>query len=108
MALAISGIPMLTGDEALAFREKAEETLKKRGSIDFSKQRAEMKAILAMDSSIMMLWLMPITCLVNLTAIILRNLRLILYVLLRSQMPVFSRSTCLMRERKRLESIYLI
>ena len=31
----------------LAFREKAEETLKKRGSIDFSKQRAEMKAILA-------------------------------------------------------------
>lgn len=47
MALAISGIPMLTGNEALAFREKAEETLKKRGSIDFSKQRAEMKAILA-------------------------------------------------------------
>ena len=47
MALAISGIPMLTGDEALAFREKAEETLKKRGCIDFSKQRAEMKAILA-------------------------------------------------------------
>ena len=47
MALAISGIPMLTGDEALAFRERAEETLKKRGSIDFSKQRAEMKAILA-------------------------------------------------------------
>ena len=36
MALAISGIPMLTGDEALAFRERAEETLKKRGSIDFS------------------------------------------------------------------------
>ena len=27
MALAISGIPMLTGDEALAFRERAEETL---------------------------------------------------------------------------------
>ncbi|MCP9458812.1 hypothetical protein [Segatella copri] len=47
MALAINGIPMLTGDEALAFREKAEETLKKRGSIDFSKQRAEMKTILA-------------------------------------------------------------
>ena len=38
---------VLTGDEALAFREKAEETLKKRGSIDFSKQRAVMKAILA-------------------------------------------------------------
>ena len=35
------------------------------------------------------------TCLVNLTAIILRNLRLISYVLLRSQMPVFSQSTCL-------------
>ena len=47
MALAINGIPMLTGDEALAFREKAEDTLKKRGSIDFSKQRAEMKTILA-------------------------------------------------------------
>lgn len=43
MALAISGIPMLTGDEALAFRERAEETLKKRGSIDFSKQQAFVK-----------------------------------------------------------------
>ena len=61
-----------------------------------------------MDSSIMMQCLMPKTCLVNLTAIILRNLRLILYVLLRSQMPVFSRSTCLMQERKRLESMFLI
>ena len=48
------------------------------------------------------------TCLVNLTAIILRNQRQISYVPLRSQMPVFSRSTCLMRERKRLESIFLI
>ena len=38
---------MLTGDEALAYREKAEETLTKRGSIDFSKQRAEMMSILA-------------------------------------------------------------
>ncbi len=47
MILAINGIPMLTGDEALAFREKAEDTLKKRGSIDFSKQRAEMKAMLS-------------------------------------------------------------
>lgn len=47
MALAISGIPMLTGDEALAFRSKAEKSLKNRGSIDFSKQRAEMLAILA-------------------------------------------------------------
>lgn len=47
MALAISGIPMLTGDEALAFRSKAEESLKNRASIDFSKQRAEMLAILA-------------------------------------------------------------
>lgn len=47
MILAINGIPMLTGDEALAFREKAEETLKKRGSIDSSKQRAEMKAMLS-------------------------------------------------------------
>ena len=42
------------------------------------------------------------------SAIILRNPRLILYVLLRSQMPVFSRSTCLMQERKRLESMFLI
>ena len=42
------------------------------------------------------------------SAIILRNPMLISYVLLRSQMPVFSRSTCLMRERKRLESIFLI
>ena len=47
MILAINGIPMLTGDEALAFREKAEDTLKKRGSIDFSKQRTEMKAMLS-------------------------------------------------------------
>ena len=47
MALAISGIPMLTGSEALAFREKAEKALEKRGSIDFSRQRAEMEAILA-------------------------------------------------------------
>ena len=36
-----------TKGKVVAFREKAEETLKKRGSIDFSKQRAEMKAILA-------------------------------------------------------------
>ena len=47
MALSISGIPMLTGDEALAFREKAEETLTKRGRIDFSTKRAETKALLA-------------------------------------------------------------
>lgn len=43
MILAINGIPMLTGDEALAFREKAEETLKKRGSIDFSSTAAVRK-----------------------------------------------------------------
>ena len=47
MSLEISGIPVLIGDEALAFRVKAEESLKKRGSIDFSKQHAEMKAILS-------------------------------------------------------------
>lgn len=47
MALAISGIPMLTGEAAEVFRKKAEEAKKRRGSIDFSKQRAEMKAILA-------------------------------------------------------------
>ena len=51
MALAISGIPMLTGDEALAFRERAKETLKKRGRIDFSKQRDKMKDILAQAHS---------------------------------------------------------
>ena len=45
--LAISGIPMLNGNEALAFRKKAEEAMKNRRSIDFSKQRAEMEAILA-------------------------------------------------------------
>ena len=42
------------------------------------------------------------------SAIILRNPRLISYVPLRSQMPVFSQNTCLMRERKRLESMFLI
>ena len=47
MALAISGSPMQTADDVLVFREKAEETLKKRGSIDFLKQRAEMKASVA-------------------------------------------------------------
>ena len=47
MALAISGIPMLKGKEALDFREKAEKALKMRGSIDFSKQREEMRNILA-------------------------------------------------------------
>lgn len=47
MALAISGIPVLTDSEALNFREKAEKALKRRGSIDFSKQREEMRAILA-------------------------------------------------------------
>lgn len=46
MALAISGIPMLKGNEALAFRKKAEEAMKNRGSIDFLRQRAEMKFIL--------------------------------------------------------------
>lgn len=47
MSLEISGVLVLIGDEILAFREKADESLKKRGSIDFSKQHAEMKAILA-------------------------------------------------------------
>ena len=47
MALAISGIPMLKGKEALDFREKAKKALKKRGSIDFTKQREEMRTILA-------------------------------------------------------------
>lgn len=37
MSLEICGIPVLIGDEALAFRVKTEESLKKRRSIDFSK-----------------------------------------------------------------------
>lgn len=47
MALAISSVPVLTGEVAETFIKKAEEAMKRRGSIDFSKQKAEMKAILA-------------------------------------------------------------
>lgn len=47
MAMAISNVPVLTGDVAKDFIRKAEEAMKRRGSIDFSKQRAEMRKILA-------------------------------------------------------------
>lgn len=47
MALAISNIPVLKGKAAEAFIRKARQAEKERGSIDFSKKRAEMKAILA-------------------------------------------------------------
>ena len=47
MALAIINIPVLKGKAAEAFIRKARQAEKERGSIDFSKKRAEMKAILA-------------------------------------------------------------
>lgn len=47
MALAISNIPVLKGKVAEEFVRKAEKAEKERGTIDFSKQRASMKAILA-------------------------------------------------------------
>ena len=47
MAMAISNVPVLTGEAAEAFVRKADEAMKRRGSIDFTEQRAEMKLILA-------------------------------------------------------------
>lgn len=47
MALVISNVPVLKGKVAEDFVRKAEKAEKERGSIDFSKQRAEMKTILA-------------------------------------------------------------
>ncbi|WP_173805367.1 hypothetical protein [Prevotella sp. P5-92] len=47
MAMAISNVPVLTGEAAETFVRKADEAMKNRGSIDFTEQRAEMKLILA-------------------------------------------------------------
>lgn len=47
MAMAINNIPVLKGKVAENFIRKAKQAEKERGTIDFSKQRAAMKAILA-------------------------------------------------------------
>ncbi len=47
MAIAIKTIPTLTGQAAENFERKARNAEKKRGSIDFSQQKEEAKAILA-------------------------------------------------------------
>lgn len=47
MAMAINNIPVLKGKEAEEFIRKAKKAEKERGTIDFSKQRAIMKTILA-------------------------------------------------------------
>lgn len=47
MAMAISNVPVLTREAAEAFVRKADEAMSRRGSIDFTEQRAEMKLILA-------------------------------------------------------------
>lgn len=47
MAMAISNVPVLTGSAAESFVKKAEKAMRRRGTVDFSKQKAEMKAILA-------------------------------------------------------------
>lgn len=39
MAIAISNIPVLTGEEAERFIQLAKQAEKERGSIDFSKER---------------------------------------------------------------------
>lgn len=47
MALAISNVPVLTGEVAESFIRRAEEAKKHRASLDYSRQYAEMKKILA-------------------------------------------------------------
>lgn len=47
MAIAIKNAPTLKGDEARAFNKRAEKSLTKRESVDFSKEFAEFKSILA-------------------------------------------------------------
>ena len=47
MAMAISNVPVLTGEAAEAFVRKADEAMTRRGSIDFTEQRTEMRLILA-------------------------------------------------------------
>lgn len=46
MAIAISNIPILKGEEAENFIKKAQEAEVERGSIDFSQQRMTMQKIL--------------------------------------------------------------
>ena len=41
MAMAISNIPVLTGEAAAEFVRRAEDASRNRGCIDFSRQRAE-------------------------------------------------------------------
>ena len=47
MALAISSVPVLTGEAAAQFDKKIKANEKKRGSVDFSKQIAEARKILS-------------------------------------------------------------
>ncbi len=47
MALAISNIPVLRGKVADTFVRKAKDAEKEKGTIDLSRQREEMKEILA-------------------------------------------------------------
>ena len=46
MAIAISNIPVLKGEEAENFIKRAQEADMERGSVDFSQQRDTMKKIL--------------------------------------------------------------
>ena len=41
MAMAISNIPVLTGEVAAEFVRRAEDASRNRGRVDFSRQRAE-------------------------------------------------------------------
>jgi hypothetical protein len=47
MALAISTVPVLSGEAAKRFSEKMKISEQKRGSVDFSKQIAEARKILS-------------------------------------------------------------
>ena len=47
MAMPINNVPVLTGRVAERFVKRAEDAIRRRGTVDFSKQKAEMKAILA-------------------------------------------------------------
>ncbi len=50
MAVYVKAIPTLRGDVAERFIKKSEENLHKRASIDFSKEAANSRAILAKRS----------------------------------------------------------
>ena len=47
MALAISTVPVLTGEAAKRFTEKMKVSEQKRGSVDFSEKIAEARRILS-------------------------------------------------------------